>query len=350
MTASPSIEICQVVMQGTWSETGALAQCAETQGHAAFGICDSPMMCRDMHLGCAASVLATEQLRIITAVTNPVTRHPSIMASGFAQLHEMAPGRVVCGIATGDSAVWGVGLRPSKVAELREYILAMKALTRGETAHFEGAEFSQRWEKYQPFELPVLVACSGPRMIRMASQVADGLILAVGVSPEDLQWANTLIEEACAEVGRDPGTLEIWQYAEVTCTANRELAAENSLGLFTHWMTMGSTHGKRIPEEFIEPLHKLNEGSQNLDTSYGDKDRGSKLVARAKELGLYDWIISRAPCLWGTPLDIAERMMTLRDRGISRWMVYPEGADLSSFEVAEALGETRRLIFHQSGS
>ena len=97
MTASPSIEICQVVMQGTWSETGALAQCAETQGHAAFGICDSPMMCRDMHLGCAASVLATEQLRIITAVTNPVTRHPSIMASGFAQLHEMAPGRRWCG-------------------------------------------------------------------------------------------------------------------------------------------------------------------------------------------------------------------------------------------------------------
>jgi len=43
----------------------------------------------------------------------------------------LSPGRAVCGITTGNSAVCGVGLKPVRTAFLREYILALKALLRG---------------------------------------------------------------------------------------------------------------------------------------------------------------------------------------------------------------------------
>ena len=209
MSSTETINACVVVNQGNFSEVKAFAAEAESQRLAAFVFCDSPMLARDMHIACAIAALNTSTTRIVTSVTNPVTRHPSVMAAAFASLNEMAPGRVACGIATGDSAVWGVGLRPSKLAELREYIMALKAVLRGEPAEWQDARFAMNWTRFEPFDLPVLVACSGPKTIRMACEVADGLILAVGVADEDLRWAREHIEAGCAEAGRDPSTLEV---------------------------------------------------------------------------------------------------------------------------------------------
>ena len=65
------------------------------------------MLSSEMLLACAACALNTSKAKIFTGVTNPVTRHPSVMASSYLCLEELAPGRNMLGIATGDSALWG---------------------------------------------------------------------------------------------------------------------------------------------------------------------------------------------------------------------------------------------------
>ena len=50
--------------------------------------------------------------------------------------------------------------------------------------------------------------------------------------------------------------------------------------------------------------------------------RGRVLVSRAKEMGLYDWIISRAPGFWGPPEVIAKRLLEFEEMGMTRWQFY----------------------------
>lgn len=343
MTDGASIQICMGMMQGTWDNISATARAVDENGLYGIAPADSPMVERDIHLACAASALNMSRAKVVTGVTNPVSRHPSVMASAFLQLEELAPGRVICGISTGDSALWGVGLRPSKLAELREYIVAVKALLRGESACWNGKSFRATWRDFTPFDLPVYVACAGPRSIHMASQVADGLILSVGVAAEDLEWARQKIAASCAEAGRDPSALDVWHYTEITFAESLAVAAENSLGWFSHWLTLGGTSGKRIPEEFKPLLAKLNADTEDIGAAYGTEGRGRIMVKRAKELGLYDWIASRSPRLWGTPKEVRARLEELHTLGASKWMLFPDGMTIHEIEVARKLAQVLTL-------
>ena len=115
MTGSDAVQVSMVVSPGTWRNMSAVAQTVDEVGLHGVAVADTPMVERDVYLSCAAAALSTSRCKIVTGVTNPVTRHPSIAAASFRQLEELAPGRIVCGIATGDSAVWGVGLEPRRL-------------------------------------------------------------------------------------------------------------------------------------------------------------------------------------------------------------------------------------------
>jgi alkanesulfonate monooxygenase SsuD/methylene tetrahydromethanopterin reductase-like flavin-dependent oxidoreductase (luciferase family) len=288
------------------------------------GLPDSPMIVRDWFVAAAYCASNTDRVKMMSAVTNAVTRDPSVMASALFSLDEIAPGRIACGISTGDSACWSVGLKPARVARVREYVLALKSLLRGEQVEFERRTLSPAWKNASlPARVPVYVACAGPRMLRTAAQVADGLIVFMGFSPERLEFVDRTIAEACAEVNRDPAELDVWWQTTINFGETVEAAMERSLGVNTSWMTMGSLDGKGIPDELREPLLRFNEDMEDVSTTYGDgEDRGAVLVRRAKELGLYDWLISMAPGLWGPPEAIARRLAEFRDRGMTRWQFY----------------------------
>ena len=128
------MQICLIVEKARWPELVKLGRACEEAGIDSVGLIDSALIERDVYLACAACASGTEHARIMTAVTNPITRHPSVMAASLLALSEIAPGRIDLGIATGDSALWSVGLKPARIAYLREYILALKALLRGDTA------------------------------------------------------------------------------------------------------------------------------------------------------------------------------------------------------------------------
>jgi alkanesulfonate monooxygenase SsuD/methylene tetrahydromethanopterin reductase-like flavin-dependent oxidoreductase (luciferase family) len=63
--------------------------------------------------------LATARLKVGTAVTNLVTRHPAVMASAFATLHHVSGGRAHLGVGRGDTALELIGLKPPS-ARFRE--------------------------------------------------------------------------------------------------------------------------------------------------------------------------------------------------------------------------------------
>jgi 5,10-methylenetetrahydromethanopterin reductase len=309
-------------------------------GFDMIGVPDSPVFLREMFVSATCCVLSTAQARIFTAVTNPVTRHPSVTAAGLIALNDLAPGRIVLGIAAGDSALWTVGLKPAPVAQLREYIVAVKALLRGEAAHWQGQTFSAQWDKWSPpLDIPIYVACAGPKTLQMAAEVADGVVAYVGFAADDITRAQRAIADGLAAAGRKSDEFDVWWNAQVFFAPSIEEAKETTLGWSPQWLTEGTLAGKGIPEEYHDALREMNADTHDIDAIYKTPERPRILVERAKRLGLYDWLISRAPGLWGTPDDVAARFEAYFDAGMSNWTIFVGGNEADRFEFVETLAK-----------
>ena len=311
---------------------------ADKAGMDALGFPDSPVQMPEVYICQTLAALNTEHVQLIPGVTNPMTRHPSVAASALATIETIAPGRVQLGIATGDSAIWGTGGKFSTVEHLREYIIAVKGLCRGEEVEYRGKKFKSLFGNWQkPFELPVIVACSGPKVLKMSAQVADGMFIVMGMAPENIKYVKGIIKEGCEEAGRNPDELELWWGGGITFADSVEEAMENSLGANVSWMVMGSMEGKQIPEEYKEPLRELAKGTHTFSQTYFNPNRTSDTIKRAKELGVYDWLQTRASRLGGTPDDVVKRFEEFRQMGLTNWLYTILGANVDRLDIIDKM-------------
>jgi len=91
---------------------------AEELGFGGLWVADSQAIFRDAFAILAAAAARTQRILLSTGVTNPVTRHPAVLAGSFATLDELAPGRVVLTLGRGESAVFTIGRRPATTSRL----------------------------------------------------------------------------------------------------------------------------------------------------------------------------------------------------------------------------------------
>jgi len=180
---------------------------------------DSQLLWRDGYLSLFAAALHTSRIGLGTAVTNVVTRHPSVVASAARTLAEASSGRFRLGLGVGNSSVEPVGLTASKQAELRAGIEAIRGLLAGEQVSFNGAAGQLR----DPYPgIPVDVAASGPRNLRFAGEVGDGVILLSGVAPALLERSVNLVREGAAAAGRSADDVKIIVAAHAMVTDDLE--------------------------------------------------------------------------------------------------------------------------------
>jgi 5,10-methylenetetrahydromethanopterin reductase len=191
----------------------------ESAGFDDVYVPDSQVLWRDAWMTLFAAAQRTSRIGLGTAVTNVATRHPSVVAGLARTVAEAADGRFRLGLGVGNSSVEPVGLRPSTGRELREGIAAVRALLAGKDATFGEAVVRMR----DPYgDVPVLVAASGPRNLRLAGEVADGAVLLSGVSVPLLERAVGLVREGASAAGRDPRSVEIIVSAHAMVTDDVE--------------------------------------------------------------------------------------------------------------------------------
>lgn len=116
------------------AEVAGLAAYADELGFGGLWVADSQSVFRDAWQALAVCATRTSSLTLATGVTNPVTRHATVIAGGIATLDELSRGRAVLGIGVGESAVRTVGLRPASLRRLEAVALAIRSLLAGETA------------------------------------------------------------------------------------------------------------------------------------------------------------------------------------------------------------------------
>ena len=189
---------------------------AEAAGFDGIAVVDSQNLAGDCYVGLALAARATGQLRLGTAVTNPVTRHPATTAAAAVTLQVASSGRFVLGIGRGDSALAHLGRAPAPVATFERYLAVLQAYLRGEEVAFDelgfdegvapavdtlglaGAPAASRLHFLTPdlLKVPVEVAATGPRVLVAAAHGADRVLLALGAEPERVRWGIETVRSA----------------------------------------------------------------------------------------------------------------------------------------------------------
>jgi 5,10-methylenetetrahydromethanopterin reductase len=187
---------------------GQLAQLAETVGFGMAWMADSQLYTKDPWTALTLAATGTRTIRLGPGVTNPVTRHFSVLACSMAALTEVSAGRAVLGIGTGDAAVFPLGLRAS-VDDLRRTVERIRTLSEGGHVTVDGHEVRMATGGTRT---PILISASQPRMLRLAGAVADGVILMGAAQPDLTRWQLERVAEGAAEAGRtlDDVFVDLW--------------------------------------------------------------------------------------------------------------------------------------------
>ena len=169
-------------------------------------LASSPLLVQDPYVLLAHALRETRSIILGTLIENPVMRHPAVIAGSVSTIERLDPGRMILGMGVGDTAVRLMGRRPATVVAFEEAIVIIRSLTAGEELTVDAARPAVLRHAAR---VPVWVATQGPRTLRMAGRVADGVFIRVGVHETNLRQAVAHVHAGAAEAGRDPKEIRI---------------------------------------------------------------------------------------------------------------------------------------------
>lgn len=196
---------------------------------------------RDALLVCQAWGAATSGLRPAVGVLPIWTRSPAQIGMAVATLQEVTDGRLTLGLGVSHPATmdtWHGADYRLPLTAAREMIDILRTILAGERTDHEGQVFSSRGFQLQiehaPRPATIHLAAMGPRMLDLAGEVADGVLLNWS-TPEEIGRAAAAVRGAAtrAERGRTQTEVDIAAYVRVAVdedqqAARRALASEIS--------------------------------------------------------------------------------------------------------------------------
>lgn len=178
----------------------------EAAGFHGVGVHDHHHSGRDVYVTLALAASRTRSINFYPATSNTVTRHPLVLAALANSLEEVAPGRTFLTLAPGFLSVESAGESRASLKKLREDVLAVRRLLAGEAVYSKGTPMRLRNRPRR--HLPVLLTASGPRLLQLAGEVADGALMLVGLHPGSIAAARRYLRIGAQKAGRDPRELE----------------------------------------------------------------------------------------------------------------------------------------------
>lgn len=181
------------------------ARFVDQAGFSHLFVADSSLHARDVYPYLTLAALNTTAVRLGPLVTHPYTRHPAVNLNALVTVNEIAGGRIIVNIGAGDRPVLELGYPMARVGVVRQAIQVMRGLLSGEALDFQGEAFSlqQASLRYgRPDRVPLYVTASGPRMLELGGELADGVLFLSGTDPRCVRYALDRIAAGARRAGR----------------------------------------------------------------------------------------------------------------------------------------------------
>ena len=306
---------------------------AESNDFDVAWIADSQLLWRDVYGAMAIAATKTDEIHLATAVTNFQTRHPSVVASAINTIEEIAPGRSLLGVGSGDSSVKPLSIRPSTLSYMRESIDMTRRLLAGERY-----EFGDRTSRLRDPQgaIPIHLAASGPRTLELGGEIADGIVTLAGISPEPLIEVRKAIQRGCERAGRTPTDIELTVGAFCQITDDIERDAWILKPICFHIASIGGQSSLLQAGIDLPPLAHISDvypdmvHAENWDLAV---ERSAEFVTDGMAIKF-----AQAFCLFGTVDEILERIDRAVELGATGFYLRHVGSYTLPWELIEAFG------------
>jgi 5,10-methylenetetrahydromethanopterin reductase len=284
-----------------------VAKAAEDIGYDCLWLTDT-LNNKDIYVSLTLALGATSKLLIGPGITSFITRHPAITGNAMANLNEVGQGRAVMGLgAGGDPHARAFGWKPNTIKELHDGIVRLRQQWRDGKYDHNGS----------PIQLPpaqiapkILLASTKARMLQLAGQIADGVIVMGAGNMELIQWQLDRLNEGLRESGRSPESFTKDFWITMSASDNRAEAIDEvrpwaaaQCRLFSGWQDLPPTL-----ERFRDQIEKI---AANYEGAHHLSGKASHIQFVTDEL-------ATAIAVAGTGQECAERLQAIMRLGFDR--------------------------------
>lgn len=275
-----------------------------------------------------ALALNTRNVGLATGVVNPQTRSPPLIAMTMATLDEISHGRMILGIGA-SPRLWIFEKHLPMVQHMkviRESVAIIRRLLAGEKLSYQGSVYTLENLRLgfdaTRKKIPIYLAAVRPKMNQLAGEIADGVILTNGATPEYVKEAKKNVVKGAEKAGRDPSEIDISSFV-LTSIANDRNQARDAVRRVIAYLAMSTGMDAVLePSGLLEhkSIPKIREAGRR-----GDIQEAAKYV---------DDELVDALSATGTAEDCRKRVEEFRQAGADLPILVPMSYEMVSQAIA----------------
>ncbi|MGH9305150.1 MAG: LLM class flavin-dependent oxidoreductase [Acidimicrobiales bacterium] len=244
-----------------------LSRYAEQMGFDSIWQAESRLV-REATVPMSAFLSVTDKIKVGSGVVNNWTRNVALLASTFSTLDDLAPGRVILGIgAWWDPLAEKVGItRRHPLQAMRETVEAVRRLLGdervsldGEFVHLDGVELDYVHQPRRAKDVPIYIGATGDKMLELAGEIGDGVVLNYLVSPAYNSRAMEHLAAGAGRAGRSVERIDRPQLVVCSLDEDRAAALDAARLLVTQYLGQQPHIMKAsgVPESVLEEIGRV---------------------------------------------------------------------------------------------
>ena len=274
---------------------------------------------RNVFFSLALLALATDKIKLATGIINPFTRDPALIAMTFANLDEISKKRAIIGLGSSlRLRIYEHHFREVKqLTAMKECIEIIRELLTGKKVTYKGNVFQTQnlrlGAKLLRESIPIYVGAMGPKMLQLAGEIADGVLLTAGATAEYIKFAVKNIEIGANRAGRKLEDVDVASYVIFSALKDPETAREITKDEIAFLITLSAM------DNVLKASGLLGTENVRIIRRFGQKGEMSKAAEYVSE----DLINALAVC--GKPEECLEKLEELRSSGLNLPVIVPMG-------------------------
>ncbi len=298
---------------------------AEEKGFEAVWQAESRLV-RDAIVPMAAYAAVTEKIAVGSGVINNWTRNIGLLAATFLTLDDLAQDRIICGMgAWWDPLARNVGIeRKSPLTAMKETVLILRRLLNlervtfhGDFVHVDGIELDVVHGRREPRNVPIMIGATGPKMLALTGEIADGVVLNYCVPPAYNDRALEQLKKGADKAGRDIDSIDRPQLIVCSVAHDRDEAINSTRELLTQYLAQQPHIAKAsgVSMEIVEEIQSI----LGWPATHEEIQKAKHLVP--------DDLMYRITAS-GTPEEARKKVQEYIDHGCTCPILYPVGGEV----------------------